>query len=211
MNFIICDIIFFSGLALLTVNLLLFISLKKKTKTTKILTTYVAFSLIEGLVCFKIYYLIPEANFLVSHFYFALHLVFVGYFFYHLFEEKLLKKIIPIAVASILLGFMLFYILNPANFFQFNLLETTVVCCFLASLGLINIYQTLGTSRKYFYFSVGVVLYFLCTAVIYLTGNIAIVFNQDPYLDQWIFKDLFFIVFQIFLFKEYQYLKSRNE
>lgn len=202
MNLIVCEIIFFLGLALLAMNILVYYFLKNKSKHTKILTAYLTFSLLEAVVCYFVYQHFPDNNFFFSHFYFGLHFLFLSYFYYNIFTQPKLKKFITYFVGIVFLGFILQYVINYESFFQINLIETTIVCCFLATLAMINIYNTLGESNSYFYFSLGLLLYFLCICFVYLSGNLIIVFNKDPYIDQWIFRDVFFIIFQLLIFKE---------
>ena len=128
-----------------------------------------------------------------------------------MFTDNKLKNFINSTVAIILLLLIFQYAKNFESFFQFNLIETTSISCFIVVLAIIYIYKTLGENKPYFYFSLGLLMYFLCTCFVYLSGNISIVLSQNPHIDQWIFKDLFFIVFQILIFVEYKNLKKAND
>jgi hypothetical protein len=72
------------------------------------------------------------------------------------------------------------------------------------------LYNSLGAERRYFYFAIGLIMYLLCTSIIYMSGQYELVFVRKPYIDIWVFNSIFFIVYQILLFKEWRML-NRNK
>ena len=199
--------IFIFGLLLLLFNTVCFGLLKPKSKKTKILSYYLLASFIEGTICFSLYFVFQLNNFFLSHIFFNLQMLFLSYFFYNIFESKKVQQFIKFSVLVLILVFAVQYILNPAAFFKFNLYEIVSVCVLLIMLALLNIYYTLGQSKRFFYFSIGVIVYFTCTCLVYLLGGYTIILCKNPLIDHWIIKDVFFIIFQVLVFKEYNYLK----
>ena len=52
-------------------------------------------------------------------------------------------------------------------------------------------------------------LYLSCSIAIFLSGNLELVLIEKPYIDIWVFNSIFYIVFQIFIFREYLFLKRK--
>ncbi|MBP6611111.1 MAG: hypothetical protein KA206_08470 [Paludibacter sp.] len=208
MNLIICNIIFILGVVLLIINAIQYSLLNFQTKEFKMLKLYLIASAIENSICFGCYYLYTNNNYFLSHLVFNVQLVFISLFYYELFQDKKLKQYVKYAAILVFAVSSLQYILKPDSFWQFNLLEIISTCCLLISFGLLNLYNTMGEGKKYFYFTLGMVMYFLCSCIVFLFGGFTVVFLQDPYLDHWVLKDLFFIVFQLLIWKELNYIKK---
>ena len=198
---------FIIGLLLLLINALRFLSLVDKTTPVKILRYYLVASLIEGITCFCLYLIFPENNYFVSHIYFNIQLLFLGYFFYNILEHKPTQQFIKFSTIILMLFFIAQIAYEPATFFKFNLYEVVSICVLLITFSLVYIYNNLGKSKKYLYFSFGVVIYFTCSCLVYLLGGYTIVLCQNPFIDHWIIKDVFFIIFQLLVFKECTNLK----
>ena len=49
------------------------------------------------------------------------------------------------------------------------------------------IYKEINKVHYYYNFSIGLVLYLLCSITIFLSGNLELVLIEDPYIDIWIF------------------------
>lgn len=210
MNDIIGISIFLFGLFILFLNTLLFVFLKNKTRLVKIMNYYLIASCFEGVVCFSLAILFQVNNFFLNHIFFTIQLLFLGFFFYNLFEVPIQKKYVKISSIVVFLVAASQYAINPSSFWHFNLIEIFGVSCLIISFALLHIYNTLGQKKDYFYFCLGMIMYFLCSCIVYLCGNISLVFNEDPYIDHWVIKDLFFIVYQLLILKEYFTIKREK-
>ncbi|WP_348745978.1 hypothetical protein [Tenacibaculum sp. 190524A02b] len=102
------------------------------------------------------------------------------------------------------------YVYNTDLFWQFNLFEIAVTSALLIIYALIHLNNTLGTNKKYFYLCIGMILYLLCSSLIFLFGNYELVFIEDPYIDIWIFNTLFYIVYQVLIFVEWSYINKHG-
>lgn len=209
MNLIVCILVFIIGIVLLAINGTLFL-FSPKLNHAKIMSVYLLATLIEGLSCFTLSFIYPNNNFFITHIFFNVQLFFLAIFYYQLFHDKKLKQYVKIASIFVWIILAFQYILYPASFWQLNLFEIVSISCLLISFGLLYLYNTLGESNYFFYFSLGLVMYFLCSCIIYLFGGLTLVFCKDPYIDHWIIKDLFFILFQLLIMKEYQNLKNKG-
>ena len=128
--------------------------------------------------------------------------------FYRLFTSSKLKKVVVlnyVVVTSVIIGM---YIYNIDSFWGFNLFEIAATSALLIIYSLVHLNNTLGTTKKYFYLTIGLILYLLCSSLIFLFGNYELVFIEDPYIDIWIFNTLFYIVYQVLIFTEWRYINT---
>ncbi len=212
MNLIVFYSVFFFGVFLVFINFILITTLKNKSKNEKILFWYLFVSLLETLLCYSIYRLFPNSNYFVSHLYFFIHFTFLSYIYHQIIDNSNIKKGIKITYPIVYLIVFLSFLLNPSLFFGFNLIEIILICLAIILFAFILIFQTIETEKRYFYFSIGIILYFSISCLIFISGSLdkVLVFSRDPYIDHWIIKDLFYILFQLFIFKEYIFIKQNQ-
>jgi len=209
------DIIAFSlslfGLLFLISNTILFFLNKVvRSKTEKTFLWYLFSLCIVEIVCHIIGFLYFGQNFFVSHFYFYFQFLFLSILYRKIISNSLFKKIITIVLllqTAILVGM---YILNPSSFWIFNYYEIISISIILILYALYYIFSNLATEHRYFNFSVGLILYLACSVTIFSVGNLELVLCEDPFIDIWIFNIIFYILYQIFIFKEFLFLKSKK-
>jgi hypothetical protein len=192
------------SLLFLMVNSILFLSKnKKKNAIYKMLTLYlVAMAIVES-VCNYIGFFKPGNNIFVSHIYFNAQFLFLSVLFYRLFTNSFLKRIIIINIIVVWGCLSYQYIANPSLFWNFNLFEILTISFILIVYALINLWNCLD-EKKYYYFSIGLIMYLLCSSIIFMSGNLDLVFVEKPYIDIWIFNSLLYIVYQLLILKEWK-------
>lgn len=210
------DIIAFSssllGLFFLILNTFLFFKNKQvREKTEKTFLWYLFSLCIVEIICHLIGFLYFGQNFFVSHFYFYFQLLFLSILFKKLISNTILKKVIwtVLIAQTVILASM--YIKDPNSFWNFNNYEIISISIILILYALYYIVSNLATEHRYFNFSIGLILYFACSVTIFSVGNLELVLCEDPFIDIWIFNIVFYIIFQIFIFKEYLFLKSKKQ
>lgn len=209
------DIIGFSlslvGLFFLICNTILFFTYKKVREKTKKIFLWYLFSLcIVEITCHVIGFLSFGNNFFISHFYFYFQLIFISLLYKDLIPNQIIKKIILIVLVlqTIILAGM--YFNNPNSFWQFNVYEIISISLILIIYALYYIFSNLSTEHNYFNYSIGLVLYLACSITIFSSGNLELVLCKEPFIDIWIFNVIFYIIFQIFILKEFLSLKSKK-
>ena len=200
------------SLFLLFINALLFSSKIKKFKNPvyKYVAIYLIVLFIVELFCNIIGYVKPGANFFLSHFYFNAQFILLSAVFYRLFTNENLKKLVVANYTVITLIIAGMYIFDNTSFWEFNLFEIAATSLLLLMYAFIHFYNTLGKKKSYFYLTTGMVLYVLCSSLIFLFGNYELVFIEDPYIDIWIFNTLFYIVYQVLIFTEWKYINKHG-
>ncbi len=200
------------SLFLLLINSILFLSKVKKinNRTYKYVSIYLIVLFVVELFCNTIGFLYPAQNLYLSHFYFNAQFVLLSIVFYRLFSNPKLKKLIALNYVIVTLIIIGMYTYDIQSFWQFNLFEIAATSTLLIIYALIHLYNTLGEKKKYFYLMLGLIMYLLCSSLIFLFGNYELVFIEDPYIDIWIFNTLFYIVYQVLIFTEWKYINKHG-
>lgn len=199
------------GLIWLITNTVLFVKNKAvRKKVSKTFIVYLIALSITEVLCHVIGVLKPNSNFFLSHFYFIFQFVFISYLYYTLFNDKKIKQgILFLFVCE--LGLVAYsYISNPSVFWEFNDLEIISTSILLVIFALFFVYKNLEKVHDYFNFSMGLVMYLMCSIFIFLTGNTELVFLKEPYIDIWLFNSVFYILFQFMIFREYLHLSKKT-
>lgn len=144
-----------------------------------------------------------KENLFLSHFYFVIQFLLLSYFFFLLFKDKFQKLTIKIFLIITLVALSIQYSLNPFIFFKFNELEV-----FLTSIPLIiycsfHFYNLLSEKKKYYFFTVGLLIYLFGSTIVFLTANLAISM-KSRYFSNKIFElnVYLYVVYQLYLFYE---------
>ena len=89
---------------------------------------------------------------------------------------------------------------------MFEIVSTSLLLVIYA---LRHLYKTLGEEKQYMYLMTGLIMYLICSCLIFLSGNYELVFIEDPYIDIWIFNSIFYIVYQALIFTEWNYIRKK--
>jgi hypothetical protein len=200
------------GLFLLFINSVLFFSYRKDRDIVyKYIMYYLMIQFVVELCCNVIGILYPNENFFLSHYYFVIQFIMLSLFFHQVFKNKLLKKIAHINLAIVLLILSFQYYKTPSLYWKFNNFEIGVTSILLIFYSIVYFYENLKESYKYHFFCFGLTFYLMSSCMIFLSGNTQLVFMNEPvYLDIWIFNSLFFILFQILIYKEWKFLVKKS-
>lgn len=200
------------GLVLLLINAILFFySRKGKDKVYLYLMLYLMIQFVVELCCNIIGILNPNENFFLSHYYFIIQFILLSLFFSKVLMNSFLKKLVYINLFLVLVSLFFQYLETPSLYWKFNNYEIGVTSLLLILYSVFYFYENIMNTYIYHYFCVGLTFYLTSSCLIFLTGNTQLVFSTEPvYLDIWIFNSLFFILFQILIFKEWKILKSHS-
>jgi hypothetical protein len=201
------------GLFLLFINSVLFFSSRKnKDIVYRYIMYYLMIQFAVELCCNIIGILYPNENFFLSHYYFVIQFIMLSLFFFQLFKNKLLKNLVYINLGIVLLILAFQYYKTPSLYWKFNNFEIGTTSILLILYSIVYFYENLKESYKYHFFCSGLTFYLMSSCLIFLTGNTQLVFMTKPfYLDIWIFNSLFFILFQILIYKEWQFLVKKEK
>lgn len=211
MNDILIFSLSLSGLFFLIINTILFLTNKEiNKKIEKTFLWYLTSLCIVEIACHVIGFLSFGNNFFISHFYFYFQFLFLTFLYKNLILNPVVKKITVAILIIQTLILLSMYIYHPSGFWEFNNYEIISISLILIIYALYYIFSNLAIEHRYFNFSIGLIMYFACSITIFSAGNLELVLCEDPFIDIWIFNILFYIIFQIFIFKEYLFLKSKK-
>lgn len=195
------------GLTMLLVNCILYNKTGKgKDRLYTILRVYLTLLLVVEVFCHVIGMTQPNSNFFLSHYYFIFQFLLLSLFFYNLFSNRKLKTFIAVMAVLVLLFLGFQYYQTPGLYWRFNIYEiaiTTLLLILYASFFLAQFH------KKYFYFSFGLITYLACSSYIFMSGNTDFVLMEEPvFIDIWVFNSLFYIFYQVMIYKEWKMLRT---
>lgn len=199
------------GLLFLLINSILYIKTRTgKESSYSFLMVYLSVLFVVELVCHIIGFLNPNSNFFLSHYYFIIQFIVLSLFFYQVFEDRRIKVVVLLNLIGVNLVLGIQYFMQPELYWEFNLLEIGVTSSVLLLYCAFHFYQNLKTSYQYFFFCFGLSFYLTSSMLIFLSGNTALVFFEEPfYFDIWIFNSLFYIFYQFMIYREWQSLNKK--
>lgn len=187
---------------LLYLNSLLFVFLAIKTKnkthvvlmvyllTISVVQTYSAWLAFSG-----------TYNLHISHFYFVLQLIILGYFYYIICVLPIQKKIIKYSLVLCLIVLGIQYSIVPDMFYKFNNLEVFLTSYLLIIYALFHFYNLLTTKKSFLFFNTGVFLYLFGSTVLFLLVNLSLVIDINAINLN--FNLRLYAVFQLLIFIEW--------
>lgn len=198
------------GLFFLVFNTILFLRNSQiKKQISKVFLIYlVTLSIIE-VACHIIGILQPNSNFFISHFYFIFQFTFLSYLYHKLIGSNFISKIILFVYLIQMTILAVMYIFDPSLFWRFNEYEIIATSFILVVYAFYFIYKEMDKVHYYYNFSIGLILYLLCSVSIFLYGNLELVLIENPHIDIWIFNTVFYIIFQFMIFREYAFFTSK--
>jgi hypothetical protein len=195
---------------LLCLNFLLFVLLAIKTrkKTHLILMVYL---LVIVVIQFYSGYLAFQGihNTHISHFYFVLQFLILGYFYYNIFNQTFQKNIIKYSMILCLLILGVQFAIYPEMYFKFNNLEIFLTSYLLIIYSLFHFYNLLSAKKSFLYFNIGVFFYLFGSTVLFLLANLSIVVDLKGI--NAILNKVLFLFYHIFIFTEWTQLYFKKE
>lgn len=192
------------GYLLLLINT--FLSYRKwkkyKVKAMMVFTLY-SFLMLVVQISSKVLFLLNTNNIFLSHFYFILQFVTLSYFYYILLKNRLQQKVILFFTVIASLALIIEYSVSPKTFFTFNLLEIFITSLPIIVYATFHLYNLLNESKKFYYISLGILIYLFGSTVIFLTGNLFLALDSN-YLFRlvWSFNVYLYVMYQLFILKD---------
>ncbi len=195
---------------ILCLNTLLFVLLagKTKKKTHIILVVY-----LFVIVCVQLYsaWLAFNGNYNlhISHFYFILQLLILGYFYYIICTQRLQKKLIKYSVLLCLLILAIQYAITPETYLKFNNLEIFLTSYLLIVYTLFHFYNLLSAKKSFLFFNIGLFFYLFGSTVLFLMGNLSVIIDIESI--NFDINNILFIIFHVLVFMEWIQLYFKKE
>lgn len=200
------------GLFFLLFNTIYGFKIKKNIRQTSFgfFISYLLIMFVIETFCHAIGILKSGSNIFISHFYFNFQFILVSAFFVFLFRNsKEIQKVIILISTFIFCMIISSYLTGYFSFWEFNLLEIGLTSLTLVSYIIFYFYINFEINNVPFYnFFGGLAVYLLSSSLIFLTGNVELVFIDEPLIDIWVLNSILYIIFQFFIFKELKDFKK---
>lgn len=176
---------------------------KNNNKTFKIYTIYLgAISLCE--ISSTISKCFVKNNLIIAHCDTILQFILISLFFASMFTSEVHKKILYFFLVVLPLFLMTRFAISPELLFKYDNIETFSTSMFLIVYAALHLYNILNREKKFFYVTVGLLIYLVGSTTIVLTGNLLIALNDMKLYNKiWLFNILFYLAYQIFVIFEW--------
>ena len=200
------DFLIYSAYLILLLNLILYsYSFFRKEKANVFFVSYLAFSFLLQ-IYMEIIYFLRGNNLLAINIFFVGQMILLGLFYNSLMHIKGQKLFVKTSVIIALMVLGAQFIMDPNQFFKFNLFEITLTSLLIVVFALIHFYNMLTENKEYYYISIGIVFYLLTSTVLFLVGNLSPELSADLKYITWMLNAFLIVVYQLFIL--YDWIKS---
>ncbi len=200
------DFLIYSAYLILLLNLILYsYSFFRKEKANVFFVSYLAFSFLLQ-IYMEIIYFLRGNNLLAINIFFVGQMILLGLFYNSLMHIKTQKLFVKTSLIIALLVLGVQFIMDPNQFFKFNLFEITLTSLLIVVFALIHFYNMLTDNKEYYYISIGIVFYLLTSTVLFLVGNLSSELSLDLKYITWMLNAFLIVVYQLFIL--YDWIKS---
>ena len=143
-------------------------------------------------------------NLFLSHFYFILQFILLSCFYLNLELNGSQKKVIKIGFPVCLSALAIQYLLDMSLLSKFNLFEIFITSFLIIIYATFYLYNLLNEKKDFYYINLGILIYLFGSTVIFLAGNLSIVYELRFKFSIWILNALLYVAYQIFILVEWK-------
>ncbi|TAF71971.1 MAG: hypothetical protein EAZ58_03065 [Flavobacterium sp.] len=198
------DFLIYLSYSILVLNLSLYaISFFKKEKVNGFFLIYLLFATIMQ-VSMEMFYLLHRNNLFLMNLYFIGQMMMLGLFYGSLMNCRSQKTIIhsTMVLNAIIIGVQ--SLLDYEQFFKYNLLVIVITNLSVIVFAVLHLYNMLTSEKKYYYVTIGLILYLLASTLIYIVGNINVKLDNDFKFLLVYFNSFLVIVYYLFILHDWK-------
>jgi hypothetical protein len=150
-------------------------------------------------------------NLYLSHFYFIGQFLVLSLFYGTIFKTQKLKRYVLIMGLIGLAVVACQYILDPSQFFKFNLFEISITSLLVLILAVIHLYNMLTEKKEFYYINWGIIIYLFGSTILFIAGNLIVTLNSEYTKLPWILNAFLYIIYQLFILMEWNKSFSKKE
>lgn len=205
------DFFLYLAYSILMLNLSLYaISFFKKEKVNGFFLLYLLFATIMQLSMEALYHLHKNNLFLMNLFFIG-QMFLMGLFYGSLTCLKVQKRIIYSTTALVLSGIQIQSWLDYEQFFQYNLFVIVITNLSVIVFAVFHLYNMLTTVKKYYYFTIGLIIYLLASTMVFVVGNINAKLNNEVKFMLWTFNSILVVLYYLFILYEWKVSFFKNK
>ena len=193
----------FVGTFLLVTNAILYLlRLKGNSKAYSYFSTYLILIAIIEVSTILVAKAFHQNNLFLSHFYFIIQFVLLSMFYSELLKSRWIRWIVLPVVGMIAYQF----IAEPSLFFRYNPIGASIMQSLIVIYSLIYFYRSLDGNREFLIVNIGIFLYLLSSALIFVSGNLVLDLNLSENTRYLLINvnRVLILVFQILIFVEWR-------
>lgn len=198
------DFFIYSVYLILSLNLILYsYSFFRKEKANVFFISYLAFSFLMQFSMEVMYHLKMNNLFAVNIFFIG-QMIFLGLFYNSLLTFKSQKLFVKASLIASLLTLAVQFYIDQSEFLKFNLFAITLTSLLIVVYALLHFYNMLTESKKYYYISIGVIIYLLASTVLFLIGNLTSELSNDIKYLTWMLNAVLSLIYQLFILYDWK-------
>lgn len=198
------DVLIYLSYSILVLNLSLYaISFFKNEKVNGFFLIYLLFATIMQ-VSMEMFYLLHKNNLFLMNLFFIGQMIVLGLFYSSLMNSRSQKTIIhtTMVLNTIIIGIQSW--MDYEQFFRYNLLVIVITNLSVIVFAVLHLYNMLTSEKKYYYITIGLILYLLASTLIYIVGNINVKLDDDFKFLLVYFNSFLLIVYYLFILYDWK-------
>ena len=198
------DFLIYLSYNILVLNLSLYaISFFKNEKVNGFFLIYLLFANIMQ-VSMDMFYLLHKNNLFLMNLFFIGQMIVLGLFYSSLMNSRSQKTIIhtTMVLNTIIIGIQSW--MDYEQFFRYNLLVIVITNLSVIVFAVLHLYNMLTSEKKYYYITIGLILYLLASTLIYIVGNINVKLDDDFKFLLVYFNSFLLIVYYLFILYDWK-------
>ena len=198
------DFLIYLSYSILVLNLSLYaISFFKKEKVNGFFLIYLLFATIMQVSMEALYHLHVK-NLILMNLFFIGQMMALGFFYGSLMNSRSQKTIIhtTMVLNTIIIGIQSW--MDYEQFFRYNLLVIVITNLSVIVFAVLHLYNMLTSEKKYYYITIGLILYLLASTLIYIVGNINVKLDDDFKFLLVYFNSFLLIVYYLFILYDWK-------
>nr|WP_315142565.1 hypothetical protein [uncultured Flavobacterium sp.] len=136
--------------------------------------------------------------------YFIGQMIVLGLFYSSLMNYRSQKTIIYSTMALNAITIVVQSWLDYGQFFKYNLLVIVITNLSVIVFAVLHLYNMLTSEKKYYYFTIGLILYLLASTLVFIVGNINVKLNDNVKFILWSFNSFLVIVYYLFVLYDWK-------
>lgn len=198
------DFFLYLAYGILMLNLSLFaISFFKKEKVNGFFLIYLLFATIMQL-SLEAFYHLHLNNLLLMNLFFIGQMIVLGLFYSYMTLLKVQKNVIYTIMIASTIAIAMQVILDPGQFFKYNLFVIVLTNLVTIIFAVFHLYNMLSSVKKYYYFTIGLIIYLLASTMVFLVGNINAKLSNEFKFLLWTFNSILLIIYHLFILYEWK-------
>jgi len=198
------DFLIYLSYSILLLNLFLFaVSYFKKEKGNGFFLMYLLFCTILQL-SMEAFYHLHKNNLWLMNIYFVGQMILLGLFYSSIALLKVQKQIMNSILVASTIAIGIHSFLDSSQFFKYNLFVIVVSNLCVLIFAAFHLYNMLSSVKKYYYVTIGLIIYLVASTMVFLVGNINATLSNEYKFVLFKFNSVLTCLYYLFILNEWK-------